>query len=512
VKPILTPQQAAELDGATQARGVPTELLMERAGWAVARAAADLVGGVYGRRVAIVSGKGNNGGDGFVAARHLAAWGVRVAVVLLADTAELREPAAVNLERLGAHPGVRVRGLREGSLSRELARADVAIDAIFGTGFRGIPEGEPLAAIDALNAAEAPVVAVDIPSGVDGATGAVPGEAIWAELTVTFGAAKVGAVLMPGAERAGDVRVVDIGFPDDLLPDALGVVEPSDVAPLLPVRASDAHKKASGTLVVVAGSRSMTGASRLIARAAGRLGAGYVVLAVPASTLAAVQAVLTETIFLPLPETDAGTVAGSALGTVLDRAGDADALAIGPGLSTDPETGGFIRDLIREAPVPLVLDADGLNAFAGDPEALVSRKSDAVLTPHLGELARLLGDRADRPRDRLASARELATRTGAVAVVKGTRSVIARPEGDARINPTGSAYLATAGTGDVLTGVIGALLARGVDPFSAAWSGAYVHGLAGIFAGRDRGEGTVAGDVAERLPEAVDAVREQAWG
>ena len=507
MKPVLTPQEAGELDRATQARGIEADQLMERAGWAVARAAVDLLGGVYGRRVVVVCGKGNNGGDGFVAARHLARWGMRVAAILLADPAQLRDPAAANLDRLRDHPEVRVRGFGEAGLARELGRGDVAIDAVFGTGFRGVAEGDHAEAIDALNAGPAPVVAVDIPSGVDGATGAVAGRAVWADLTVTFGAAKVGAVLMPGAERAGDVRVVDIGFPDDLVPMSLGMVEPGDVAPLLPVRASDAHKKASGTLVVVAGSRSMTGAVRLIARAAERLGAGYVSVAVPVSALAAVQAVLTETVFVPLPETADGTVSAAALDAVLERAADADALAIGPGLSTHPETSGFVRDLVRDAPVPLVLDADGLNAFAGETDALAERKADAVLTPHLGELGRLLG----QPADRLTAAHDLAARTGAVALVKGTRSVIAEPGGEARINPTGSPFLATAGTGDVLTGVIGAMLARGLDPFPAAWAGAYVHGLAGVFAGRDLGEGVVAGDVAERLPQAVDAVREQAW-
>jgi NAD(P)H-hydrate epimerase len=506
VKPVLTPQEAVELDRATQAKGIPADVLMERAGWAVARAAADLAGGVYGRRAVVVCGRGNNGGDGLVAARHLARWGMRIAVVLLADGERLRDPASADLERLRDQPSARIRAFGEDGLERELGRADVVVDAVFGTGFHGVAGGDHAAAIRALNAGAPPVVAVDIPSGVDGGTGAVEGEAVWAELTVTFGAAKVGAVSMPGAERAGDVRVVDIGFPDELVPTATGLSEPEDVAQVLPARASDGHKKGSGTLVVVAGSRSMTGAVRLIARGAERLGAGYVIVAVPASILPAVQAGLTETIFLPLPETRDGTVAASALDAVLERAADADALAIGPGLSMQTETQGFIRDLVRDAPVPFVLDADGLNAFAGEPEALADRKADAVLTPHLGELARLGG-----AGDRLTAARDLTERSGAVAVVKGTRTVIAEPGGAARINPTGSAFLATAGTGDVLTGAVGGLLARGLDPFEAAWAGVYVHGLAGIVAGRDLGEGAVAGDVADRLPAAVDAVREQAW-
>jgi NAD(P)H-hydrate epimerase len=248
----------------------------------------------------------------------------------------------------------------------------------------------------------------------------------------------------------------------------------------------------------------MTGAVRLVASAAGRIGAGYVIVAVPRSILAAVQTELTETVFVPLEETEEGTVAPAALDAVQAAVRDADALALGPGMTTNADTRTFIRSLVRECAVPLVLDADGLNAFTGEVDALSDRKGDAVLTPHLGEFSRLMGARDG---DRLAAARRLAGRADAVALLKGSRTVVAAPDGAARINPTGSPVLATAGTGDVLTGAIGGLLARGVDPFAAAWSGAYLHGLAGMAAGRVLGEGTVAGDVAERLPEAIETAR-----
>jgi hydroxyethylthiazole kinase-like uncharacterized protein yjeF len=504
MKPVITPEEAVALDRETQAAGVPAVDLMETAGWAVARACVDLVGGAYGRRAVAVCGKGNNGGDGFVAARHLARWGMRVVVILLEAAGDLHDPAAANVSRLG-EAGVRVRPFGRGALDRELARADVAIDAIFGTGFRGIPEDAWAEAIAGLNAAPVPVVAVDIPSGVDGTTGAVQGEAVLAELTVTFGAAKTGAVLMPGAELAGDVRVADIGFDEARIPRSLGLTEPADVAGVLPEREADAHKRASGTLVIVAGSRRMTGAVRLIARASARIGAGYVIVAAPASIIPVVQTELTEAVFLPLPETGEGSVAPEAIEPVLRALDRADALAVGPGLSTEPATQGFVRALVGASPVPVVVDADGLNAFAGEPDAIADRKADAILTPHLGELARL----DDGGGDRLTAARRLATRTDAIALVKGSRTVIARPDGSARINVTGSPVLATAGTGDVLTGAIGGLVARGVDPFAAAWAGAYVHGLAGIVAGRELADGTVAGDVAERLPAAIDLVRRQ---
>ena len=364
---------------------------MERAGRAVARAAADVMGGAYGRRAVVVCGKGNNGGDGFVAARHLARWGVRVAVVAVEAPADLREPTAGNASRLDEVSSIRLMGFDPAMLDRELRRADVAIDAVFGTGFRGVPEDEWAEAIAALNASPAPVIAVDIPSGVNGATGAVDGDAVRADLTVTFGAPKVGVALLPGAELAGVVRVADIGFPQDLLHADAYVMEPGDVAGVLPEREIDTHKRATGVLVVVAGSRDMTGAAHLVAEAAGRIGAGLVQVAVPAGIVPIVQSQLVETTFLALPETADGSVALAALGILLDRLEGADALAIGPGLSTSDETAELIRQLVRDCPVPLVVDADGLNAFSGRPADLTDRKSEAVLTPHAGEFVRLSG-------------------------------------------------------------------------------------------------------------------------
>jgi hydroxyethylthiazole kinase-like uncharacterized protein yjeF len=500
MKPLLTPEEARTLDAATQAAGTPAAVLMERAGEAVARSCLDLMGGAYGRRAVVACGKGNNGGDGFVTARHLARAGVRVAV--FAD-----EPAGVAGEmrdRLVRESDVRVRPLEPEAIARALTRADLAVDAIAGTGLRGAPDGSWAAAIDALNASGVPIVAVDIPSGVDGGTGAAPGAAIRAELTVTFGAAKVGGALLPGAEFAGAIRVVDIGFDDDAIRASAWLTEPDDVASALPERPLDGQKKTSGTLVVVAGSRKMTGAARLVARAAMRVGAGYVVVAVPASILPVVQAELTEAVFLPVAETPDGSIAPEAVDAVIDAASGAHAVAIGPGLSRDEGTASFVREVVRTAPVPLVVDADALNAFASDAGAIADRKADAVLTPHAGELARLLG--REPSVDRIADARTLADTTRAVALVKGTRTVVVDQAGVAQVNPTGSTALATAGTGDVLTGTIGGLVARGIEPSAAAWAGAYLHGLAGLAAGERTGDGTVAGDVAELLPNAIARV------
>ncbi len=505
MKPVLTPAQAVELDRAAQARGIPAEALMERAGRGVAQAAVDLVGGTYGRRAVVVCGKGNNGGDGLVAARHLARWGMGVAVVMIEVPEDLREPAATNLERLRAETSARI--LTSDRLPHELARADVAIDAIFGTGFRGMPEDEWATAIGELNASGVPVVAVDIPSGVDGTSGAVGGDAIAAELTVTFGAAKTGALLLPGGERAGQLRVVDIGFPDDLVQTDLFLTEPGDVAAVMPRREADTHKRASGVLMIVAGSRGMTGAPRLMAEAAGRMGAGLVIVAVPTEILPIVQSGLVETVFVGLPSTADGTVAAAAVEQLLERLADVDALAMGPGMTTNAETAGAIRALVARSPVPVVLDADGLNAFTGEAQAIADRRSEVVLTPHVGEFGRLTGVKPrDLEADRIGHVRRLASESGAVALLKGSRTLIAAPDGHARINLTGSPVLATAGSGDVLTGTIGGLLARGLGALDAAAAGAYLHGLAGTLAGRTLGEGTLAGDVAAHLPEAVTRV------
>jgi len=506
VRPILTPAEAGALDRASQERGVQAATLMENAGREVARSALAVAGGGYGSRAVVVCGKGNNGGDGLVAARHLARWGVRVTVLMLGPGEDLREPAAANFARLG-ETGVRVRPFSRWALSRELARADVAIDAIFGTGFRGVPEDDHAAAIEGLNEGGVPVVAVDIPSGVSGETGGVVGDAVWADVTVTFGAVKSGAVLLPGAERAGLVEVVDIGFPADLVQSDLWLVEEADVAALLPRRAIETHKRETGVALVVAGSRLMTGAVCLTAAAASRVGAGLVQVAVPEGILPVVQSVVREATFLALPETADGTVAPDATDVLAERLAAADALALGPGMTTNAETAAWIRDLVAAAPIPTVLDADGLNAFAGRASELASRRSDLVLTPHAGEFARLSGGSArDVAADRVAHVRKLAAETEATVLLKGTRTLVGTPDGQVRVNPTGGPYLATGGTGDVLTGAIAGLMARGLPTADAASVAAFLHGRAGALAAARAGEATTAGDVLERLAEALRGV------
>jgi ADP-dependent NAD(P)H-hydrate dehydratase / NAD(P)H-hydrate epimerase len=506
MRPVLSPAEAGELDRGSQARGISAATLMENAGREVARVAAAVAGGTYGTRAVVVCGKGNNGGDGLVAARHLSQWGARVTVLPMQGDGGLSEPAATNLARLSGTP-VRVRPFSASALERELGRADVAIDAVFGTGFRGSPEDEWAAAIDGLNAGGAPVVAVDIPSGVNGETGAVEGGSVWADVTVTFGAVKAGVVLLPGAERAGVVEVADIGFPEDLVRSDLWIVEEADVAAMLPARSVETHKRETGVALVVGGSRTMTGAVILAAEAAYRVGAGLVTVAVPEGILPVVQSVVREATFLPLPQTGSGTVAATATEALGDRLAQADAVAIGPGMSTEEETAGWIRSLVSTCPVPMVLDADGLNAFAGRAAELATRRAELVITPHAGEFARLSGDTSrDVAADRVGHVRGLAAATTATVLLKGTRTLVGTPEGHVRVNPTGGSFLATGGTGDVLTGAIVGLLARGLAPVDAASTAAFLHGRAGALAAARSGEGTTAVDVLDRLSEAVREV------
>jgi len=501
VQAVLTPEQMAAADRAAIAAGTPPLVLMERAGWAVAEAVVRVGGGAYGRRVLVVCGKGNNAGDGLVAARLLAAWGAMPTVVFLDDPASLKGDARTNLERLR---GVRRLVFGQPSFGRELARSDVVVDAIVGTGFRGSLSGPAAAAVEAVNASGRPVVAVDIPSGVDGVTGHVEGPAIRGTVTVTMAAPKLGIVVHPGSELAGTVEVADIGIATPRPPAVVGMPEARDVAAVLGRRPLDSHKRSVGTVLIVAGSVGMSGAMALAALGALRTGAGLVTMATVASIAREVDQTVVEATTLPLPETTRGTIAAGAVGPVLERASTVDAVAIGPGLTTNPETVEAVRKLVAALELPVVVDADGLNALAGDPGILAHRTFPTVVTPHPGELGRLLGTWSSEVQaDRLGSARDAAHRLQAAVVLKGYRSIVADPSGATVVVTTGGPALATGGTGDVLTGVTVTLLAGRADPFAAAWAGSWIHGRAGDVLERLLGaRGVVAGD----LPAAIAGV------
>ena len=496
-----TPHQMRAMDlRAVQEYGIPSLLLMENAGAAVARRVEALLAEAGAPRgpVLLLCGGGNNGGDGFVAARRLRNRGIPVTCLLAAARERVQGDARLNLELL-ERLGVPV----ESELATVLRRPSaVAVDALLGTGFRGEPRGPIAEAITALHAGDWPILAVDVPSGVNAETGAAGECSVWARETVTFGLPKVGLLQEPARSRAGRLIVAEISLPHPLL-DQPGLVEwiTSDEAqPFWCSRPRDAHKGTAGRLLVLAGSPGLTGAAALCAEAALRAGAGLVTLGVPASLNPILEGKLTEAMTLALPETPRGGLAPEALEQILTRAGRVGALAIGPGLGSDPATGELVLTLCGVSGVPLVVDADGLNFLL--PSTRLAPHT--VLTPHPGELARLLG--TDVPAvqsNRLEVAREAARRFGCVVVLKGPGTIIASPEGRTAVNSSGGPALATGGSGDVLTGIIGASLARGLAPFEAAIAGVFLHGVAGDMAEAQFGApGAIAGDLVRLLPEA----------
>jgi hydroxyethylthiazole kinase-like uncharacterized protein yjeF len=480
---------------AIEDQGVPGLDLMERAGAGVARAVEALAPDAP---VLVVCGKGNNGGDGLVVARLLREAGRDVTVLCTAPPEEFKGDARENLLRLPGEPPVRFDpALVDGG--------QVVVDALLGTGFTGVPHGTIADAIEAVNNVGAPVVSVDVPSGVDASTGAVWGFAINAEITVTFHAAKPGLWIRPGKGQAGEVQTIDIGIPRGAPLDATtGLIAPS-VLGALPRRAGDSTKFSSGHVLVAGGSRGMIGAPRMASHASMRAGAGYVTACVPAS----LQDVLAsagpaELMTRGLAERD-GQLALAAVAGVLENIRPGGALALGPGLGRGEEAVAFARRLASDAEAPLVLDADGLNAHAGLLGDLAARDAPTVLTPHAGELGRLLElDSEEIERERLRYVRAASEQAQAIVVLKGDDTLIADPAGRVAVSPGASPALATAGTGDVLTGVIAALLAQGLDAFSAAAAGVWMHAHAGREAARRQGaaEGVIAGDVIAALPAA----------
>ncbi len=524
---VLSASQMQRVDAETIERVCPGIELMERAGTGCAR----FLLHEYGRegdepvRAVVFCGGGNNGGDGFVIARELAQAGWRVAAYALREPERLPPDAARNHQRLvelsRACEGLVLHDAGEADwIARAVEdadEADVIVDALLGTGTRGAPRGATLDAIRIANDSPAPVVSVDIPSGVSGETGEAAGEAIVAAHTLTIGAPKVGLLFHPGRYLAGHVHVIDIGFPEDIVArhaDGVFLLDVQEAAAHLPFRAPDTHKFDAGTLVVLAGSRRYRGAALLCAEAALRSGCGMVYLGVPESIAEALDVALREAIVVPLPETDAGTIApgaADALGDVLPRA---HALAIGPGLGRDDETARAVEALLEATDHPVVLDADGLVAFAGRADALarLAEGREVVVTPHDGELERLLGQTPPGAAlERIAFARETAERLGVALVHKGAPALVAG-EGDdglaaVYVNASGCDALATGGTGDVLTGFVGGMLAQGAQALDAACAAVFLHGRAGDAAAAQLGRrGVTAGDLLWSFGETMRAL------
>lgn len=497
MRPLVTPSEMAAADKATIEAGTPAEVLMERAGKAVARVAIELVGGRYGRQVAVICGKGNNGGDGFVAARALRAEGLSVRCLSVGDVGGLEGAARHHLE------GLKARGVTPKPFHPDaIEGSDLVIDALFGTGFRGRVEGRAAQAITAIDTAGCPVVAVDIPSGVNGTTGGVDGEAVHADVTVAMAAQKIGTAIGEGAIHSGVVEVADIGVD---VAGGIHLLERTDVMPLIPPRPADSHKRSSGSVLVIAGSDAMPGAAALVVRGAMRAGCGYVTVACTEKVARVVNELCPEALVRVV--TDRDHLGPNVLDGLDDVVARATAIAAGPGLGTGDDQTALVTRLVDTVDLALILDADGLNALPGGIDMIASRSSAIAITPHPVELARLMGVDVKEIGDRVTVARDAAARGECNVLLKGSGTVIAGGS-STYINPTGGPELATAGTGDVLTGIAAALVAnRGdADPDVVA-AAAYVHGLAGSLAADRVGErGIVAWDVAEAIPEALDLI------
>ncbi len=510
-----TEMQTADRN-AIEGMGIPSLDLMERAGVGIVEAVKEFIG-VEGGTVIIVCGRGNNGGDGFVVARLLAGEGHDVKVWLAARPEELTGDAAVNWSRLLEEDktfdgSVKLLPLDDTpvdarALAEEWSGGAVVVDALLGTGTQGPPRPPGDALITAMNLCGLPVVAVDIPSGVDSDSGEVPGTATMASVTVTMAFPKLGLLLHPGREHAGRIKVADIGIPSE-------AVERKDVnlelldhrwAMLrLPSRPPETHKGHYGRVVVVAGSAGMMGAGHLAAASACRAGAGLVRHAAPESMLAIAHGGRSEVMVTPLPDEGRGHFIPVEPDILSEAYIWADAVVIGPGIGMDSETGKFFVQALEydDPELPLVIDADGLNHLAAGDDLRSKWKGPLVITPHPGEAARLLKISIENiQKDRVKTAVNLAESYDAVAVLKGAPTVIADGQGNAAICPLGNPGMASGGTGDVLTGIIAALLGQGHKPFSGAALGVYLHALAGDLAALDLGEWSLmAGDLVEYLP------------
>jgi hydroxyethylthiazole kinase-like uncharacterized protein yjeF len=508
---IVSAAQMQRLDGmATSRFRIPGLLLMENAGRGVVERLLHHTGDPAGRSVLVVCGKGNNGGDGFVIARHLLNRGAQVYVALAGSRRQIRGDARTNLEALLAirragHPSLHILNGTSPRSLRPAAEAGLIVDALLGTGFTGELHGSYRRIVEWINTRSAFVVAVDIPSGVDAATGIVANVAVRADLTVTMLLGKIGHYVGDGRECAGIVETVDIGTPVPVSGtprETVHRVDAEDVAALLPRRPLRAHKYSAGKVFILAGSRAFSGAPAMAAQAAMRMGAGAVVLGIPASLHTVLARKLTEVILLPLPETADGSLSMEGLGAIEERVAWSDAVALGPGMSMQPETAKLIRTLIARVHRPLVLDADGLTAVAGHLPALKKRTAPTLLTPHAGELSRLIGvPSAGVERLRVEVARRAARTLHCTVLLKGAPTVTAAPSGEVYLNTTGNPGMATIGAGDVLTGMAVSLAARGLDVTRAGWCAAFLHGLAGDRVAESLGERSVmAMDIAGAIP------------
>jgi len=507
---VATAEQMQELDRkAIEGYKIPGIVLMENAGRGAAEVISSAFPDIQNRKIAIVAGKGNNGGDGFVIARHLLNRGVSVKFYLLTDPKALRGDAEINHHIFSRMKGevISVPSSKDyQKVKRDLEKFDLLIDAIFGTGLDAEVRGYYREVIDHLNTLQKPIVAVDIPSGLDANTGKPLGTAIRASLTVTFGLPKVGHLISPGPDYVGTLKVIDIGIPRKLVEEEkiqTHLLESEEIRRWLSApRRPDTHKGDYGHLLVISGSVGKTGAAAMTCEAALRIGAGLVTLAIPKSLNAIMEMKLTEVMTEPLPETPKQSLSLRAFNSILRLCENKRAVVIGPGLGTFKETQSLVLKLIKTLDLPVVLDADGLTALATQPKILPTANRSLILTPHPGEMARLIQSTSKEVQeDRIGISRNFSQSRQVHLLLKGHRSLITTPKGEVFINPTGNPGMASGGTGDVLTGMIGGLICQGYEILPALQIAVYLHGLAGDEVASEKGEKSlVATDIIEEIP------------
>ncbi len=514
---LTTAAEMREMDRRTiEDFGLPGRVLMENAGRGAVGFFLECFGRLEGRSAAVIAGRGNNGGDGFVMARYLHQQGINVSVYLLSERGRVQGDALTNLALLDP-AGVPVIALPDleafETVSAEIGRHAVFIDAILGTGLNSDVRGYFRTAIERINELGRPVFAVDIPSGLNADTGRICGVCIRAAATATFAFAKCGHLIPPGAALTGDLRIVDIGIPAHIVESVAPrqqAILPQTASGAVPRRQRDAHKGTSGHLLVVAGSPGKTGAAAMAALSAMRTGAGLVTLAVPKSLNPVVEPQVTEVMTALLPETVDGALDEKALDRILALAADKKCLAIGPGIGTGEETRHLVRQVVAKSPVPLVIDADGLNCLAGGTGVLKQAGVPVVLTPHPGEMSRLSGiSTGEIQADRIGRAREFAEAHGVFLVLKGAATVVAAPDGRCLINTTGNPGMASGGMGDVLTGLIAGWMTQGLDPLAACLAGVFLHGRAADALSEESGPfGYLASDVMRQIPAQIRSIVE----
>ncbi len=505
---VVTREEMRKIDEyAIEKIGIPGCVLMENAGRGVFELIKKNFKSLVGLNVAIICGPGNNGGDGFVVARHLLNNGASPHVFLLTSRDKVKGDAKLNLDIL-YKMRIDINEITKDEDVYDVVESfryfDLIIDAIFGTGFKGSPRGIARTIIQAINESGVPIIAVDVPSGLDSSTGNVEDICVRATWTCTMGLPKRGLILYPGREFAGKIEVIDIGIPRELYANIpVELLEPKRVKFAIPTRKESGHKGDFGRVLIVAGSRGMTGAAKLTSMATLKIGAGLAYLIIPESLNPILETLVTEVITLPVQEKN-GALALGAFDAILEYIQKCDVLTIGPGISQNPDTKELVRRILLKVDIPTVIDADGLNNI--DIDILKDIKAPKVITPHPGELSRIINiDTQEINRNRIDIVKNVADKIGGCVVLKGAPTVIASHDHkDIYINTTGSSALASGGSGDVLTGMIAGLIAQGADIFDAAIAGVYLHGLAGDIASKYKTKyGVTAQDVLDYVPISI---------